>query len=85
MTFASRTQFHIERPWGQRLFQPGEGPSRGLLRAYKPSDGTFSSTSGRGDLEPRPEAVQAVPREVRAEVLPPHRGPQRVRLLQRQV
>ena len=20
MTFASRTQFHIERPWGQRLF-----------------------------------------------------------------
>ena len=20
MTFASRTQFHVERPWGQRLF-----------------------------------------------------------------
>ena len=31
MTFASRTQFHVERPWGQR-------PSRGLLRDYKPSD-----------------------------------------------
>ena len=41
MTFASRTQFHIERPWGQR---PGEGHSRGLLRDYEPSDGTFSST-----------------------------------------
>ena len=27
-------------------FQPGEGPSRGLLRDYEPSDGTFSSTSG---------------------------------------
>ena len=25
-------------------FQPGEGPSRGLLRDYEPSDGTFSST-----------------------------------------
>ena len=25
-------------------FQPGEGPSWGLLRAYEPSDGTFSST-----------------------------------------
>ena len=32
MTFASRTQFHVERPWGQRRFQPGEGPSRGLFR-----------------------------------------------------
>ena len=31
MTFASQTQFHIERPWG---------PSRGLLRDYEPSDGT---------------------------------------------
>ena len=28
MTFASRTQFHVERPWGQRPFSP----SRGLLR-----------------------------------------------------
>ena len=28
-----------------RRFQPGEGPSRGLLRDYEPSDGTFSSTS----------------------------------------
>ena len=27
-------------------FQPGEGPSRGLLRDYEPSDGTFSSTTG---------------------------------------
>ena len=34
-----RTQFHVERPWGQcqcesgsSSFQPGEGPSRGLLR-----------------------------------------------------
>ena len=26
-------------------FQPGEGPSRGLLRDYEPSDGTFSSTN----------------------------------------
>ena len=46
MIIALRTQFHIERPWGQRLkcergssrFQPGEGPSKGLLRDYKPSD-----------------------------------------------
>ena len=28
MIIASRTQFHVERLWGQ----PGEGPSRGLLR-----------------------------------------------------
>ena len=28
--------------YGSR-FQPGEGPSRGLLRDYKPSDGTFWS------------------------------------------
>ena len=26
-------------------FQPGEGPNRGLLRDYEPSDGTFSSTN----------------------------------------
>ena len=34
MIIASRTQFHVERPWSQRPFsiQPGEGPSRGLLR-----------------------------------------------------
>ena len=25
--------------------ETGEGPSRGLLRDYEPSDGTFSSTS----------------------------------------
>ena len=29
---------------GSSRFQPGEGPSRGLLRDYEPSDGTFSST-----------------------------------------
>ena len=23
MTFASRSQFHVERPWGQHPFQPG--------------------------------------------------------------
>ena len=35
---ASRTQFHVYLPWGQRfayclnsVFKPGEGPSRGLL------------------------------------------------------
>ena len=27
------------------LFQPGEDPSRGLLRDYEPSDGAFWSTS----------------------------------------
>ena len=27
------------------FFQPGEGPSRGLLRDYEPSDGPFWSTS----------------------------------------
>ena len=26
---------------GSSCFQPGEGPSRGLLRDYEPSDGTF--------------------------------------------
>ena len=30
-------------------FQPGEGPSGGLLRDYEPSDGTFWSTSDNGD------------------------------------
>ena len=30
---------------GSSCFQPGEGPIRGLLRDYEPSDGTFSSTS----------------------------------------
>ena len=39
-----------------RGFQPGEGPSRGLLRDYEPSDGTFSSTNhcavlGAGKLQ----------------------------------
>ena len=30
---------------GSSRFQLGEGPGRGLLRDYEPSDGTFSSTS----------------------------------------
>ena len=30
------------------LFQPGEGPSRGLLRDYEPSDGPFSSSTEQG-------------------------------------
>ena len=49
MIIALRTQFHIERPWGQHpfssRFQPGEGPSSGLLCDYEPSDGPFSSSS----------------------------------------
>ena len=32
-------------------FQPGEGPSRGLLRDYEPSDGTFSSTRKEFDIQ----------------------------------
>ena len=33
----------------------GEGPSRGLLRAYEPSDGTFSSTRAHaGEMDHRP-------------------------------
>ena len=28
-----------------RRFQPGESPSRGLLRDYEPSDGSFSSST----------------------------------------
>ena len=31
MIIALVSQFHFYLPWGQR-FQPGEGPSRGLLR-----------------------------------------------------
>ena len=30
-----------------RLYNHGEGPSRGQLRDYEPSDGTFSSTSAQ--------------------------------------
>ena len=59
MTFASGTQFHVYLPRGQCLFsvlnvkavvavfnqEKGEGPSRGLLRDYEPSDGAFWSTS----------------------------------------
>ena len=30
---------------GSSRFQPGEGPSRGLLRDYEPSDGPFLSTN----------------------------------------
>ena len=36
---------------GSSRFQPGEGPSRGLLRDYEPSDGTFWSTSPDPDDE----------------------------------
>ena len=36
MTFASRTQFHVERPWGQRPLSIVS--SRGLIRDYEPSD-----------------------------------------------
>ena len=32
-------------------FQPGEGPSRGLLRVNEPSDGTFSSTRTGASLQ----------------------------------
>ena len=48
MIIVSGTQFHVYLLWGQRpfsisestsrRFQPGEGPSRGFLRDYKPSD-----------------------------------------------
>ena len=48
MKFGPRRNYHkgLEalRQYANR-FQPGEGPSRGLLRDYEPSDGTFSSTS----------------------------------------
>ena len=40
MIIASRTQLK-----GSSRFQPGEGPSRGLLCDFEPSDGTFWSTS----------------------------------------
>ena len=36
---------------GSSRFQPGEGPSRGLLIDYEPSDGTFWSTSEQEDGE----------------------------------
>ena len=26
MTFVSATQFHVERPWGQRDYEPSDGP-----------------------------------------------------------
>ena len=51
MIIASRIQFHIERPWGQRpfsivsLFNQEKALDRGLLRDYEPSDGAFSSTN----------------------------------------
>ena len=40
-------------------FQPGEGPSRGLLRDYEPSDGTFSSTSEEAVVTWRPSWRQS--------------------------
>ena len=42
---------------GSSRFQPGEGPSRGLLRAYEPPDGTFSSTSGYNE-DPVPRVAR---------------------------
>ena len=33
-----------------RHLQPGEGPRRGPLRGYEPSDGTFSSTSDKPEF-----------------------------------
>ena len=42
-----RSQILVLSPYslGSSHLQPGEGPSRGLLRDYEPSDGTFSSTN----------------------------------------
>ena len=63
MIIVSRTQFHVERLWGLNSvlnvkavvsrFQLGEGPSRGLLRDYEPSDGSFWSTT----CVPPPQSV----------------------------
>ena len=43
MMIALASQFHVYLPWissrGSSFFQLGEGPSRGLLRDYEPSDG----------------------------------------------
>ena len=64
MTFALWTQFHVERPWGQRPyclnsvlnvkalvyrhFQPGEGPTV-IVKYSKPSDSLrFKHYWGRG-------------------------------------
>ena len=44
----------IYRDSSSSCFQPGEGPSRGLLRDYEPSDGTFSSTSHHHHHHHRP-------------------------------
>ena len=76
MTFASVSQFHVYLPWGQRLayclkcestsrrFQPGEGPSRGLLR-----DCTTSPINRFATLKIRPDrynelantAIESIP------------------------
>ena len=42
---------------GSSRFQPGEGPSRGLLSDYEPFDGTFWSTSDHGEDGEYEEAV----------------------------
>ena len=49
-------------------FQPGEGPSRGLLRDYEPSDAPFSSSSPHG-IHVR--GVQGLPEAHQAEQPPP--------------
>ena len=69
MTFVSRTQFHFERPWGQRpfrivvesgssCFQLGEGPSRGLLCDYESSDGPSFQALLTANTEHRRHAHQ---------------------------
>ena len=76
MTIASRTQFHIKClkcESGSSRFQPGEGPSRGLLRDYEPSDGLFWSTNteaaqrAAGGSSPVPQVEEGAP-----ELLPNH-------------
>ena len=65
ITWASTTQFHItyrgvnaclaclKCESSSSCFQPGESPSRCLLRDYEPSDGTFWSTRNYSAQDPR--------------------------------
>ena len=59
MIIVSVSKFHVNLPWD---FQPGEGPSRGLLRDYEPSDGPFWSTTD-DPAAPRPAAIVKAPIE----------------------
>ena len=45
--------FSLKCESGSSRFQPGEGPSRGLLRDYEPSDGTFWSTNVHHTMSPQ--------------------------------